>query len=132
MSLQIRIDPPTSGNQYVALTGRLDTHTSDELDQAMTPLLASADLRSLVLDLAGLDYISSAGLRSIFKARKSLAARNGKVLVMNPRPQIQKVFDVVKAVPISEIFTSVEEVDAYLDAMQRKVLDGGDDDDEPL
>ena len=132
MSLQIRIDPPTSGNQYVALTGRLDTHTSDELDQAMTPLLASADLRSLVLDLAGLDYISSSGLRSIFKARKSLAARNGKVLVMNPQPQIQKVFDVVKAVPISEIFTSVEEVDAYLDAMQRKVLDGGDDDDEPL
>ena len=130
MSLQIRIDPPTSGNQYVALTGRLDTHTSDELDQAMTPLLASADLRSLVLDLAGLDYISSSGLRSIFKARKSLAARNGKVLVMNPQPQIQKVFDVVKAVPLNEIFTSVAEADAYLDAMQRKVLSGDDEDSE--
>ena len=128
MSLQIRIDPPTSGNQYVALTGRLDTHTSDELDQAMTPLLANAGLRSLVLDLAGLDYISSAGLRSIFKARKSLAARNGKVLVMNPQPQIQKVFDVVKAVPLNDIFGSTAEADAYLDAMQRKVLQGDDSD----
>ena len=61
-------------------------------------------MQSLVLDLAGLDYISSAGIRSIFKARKALAARGGKVLVVNPQPQIQKVFDVVKAVPMNEIF----------------------------
>ena len=95
----------------------------------MAPLLATADLRSLVLDLAGLEYISSAGIRSIFKARKALAARNGKALVMNPQPQIQKVFDVVKAVPMNEIFASTAEVDAYLDAMQRKVLNGENDDD---
>ena len=128
MNLQIRIDPPGNGNQHVALTGRLDTHTCDELDHALAPILATADLRTLVLDLAALEYISSAGIRSIFKARKALAARDGKVLVVNPQPQIQKVFDVVKAVPINEIFTSIAEVDAYLDAMQRKVLSGEDDD----
>jgi Anti-anti-sigma regulatory factor (antagonist of anti-sigma factor) len=83
---------------------------------------------SLVLDLAGLDYISSAGIRSVFKARKALAARAGKVLVVNPQPQIQKVFDMVKAVPLNEIFTSVEEADAYLYAMQRKVIEGDSDD----
>ena len=50
---------------------------------------------------------------------------------MNPQPQIQKVFDVVKAVPLNEIFSTVAEADAYLDAMQKKVLSGEDDDDEP-
>lgn len=129
MNLQIRIDPANNGSRHVVLAGRLDTHTYEELDQALAPVLAAVDLRSLVLDLAGLEYISSAGLRSLFKARKALSARNGKVLVVNPQPQIQKVFDVVKAVPINEIFTSIAEVDAYLDAMQRKVLNGEEDED---
>ncbi|HEY5780427.1 MAG TPA: STAS domain-containing protein [Lysobacter sp.] len=127
MELQIRIDPAINGNQKVALGGRLDTHSFDELDRRLAPVLAS-DIQSLVLDLAALEYISSAGVRSIFKARKALAARSGKVLVLNPQPQIKKVFDVVKAVPLNEIFTSVAEADAYLDAMQRKVLRGGDED----
>ncbi|MCM2335839.1 MAG: STAS domain-containing protein [Pseudomonas sp.] len=128
MDLTIRIDPPTAGSQRVALGGRLDTHAYAELDRQLAPLLAST-VPSLVLDLAALEYISSAGIRSIFRARKALAARGGRVLVVNPQPQIQKVFDVVKAVPLNEIFTSVAEADAYLDAMQRKVLSGDDGDD---
>ena len=127
MSLSIEIAPPSNGNQRVALAGRLDTHTHGDLEQQLAPVLGSS-IQSLVLDLAGLDYISSAGVRSIFKARKALSARGGKVVVVNPKPQIQKVFDVVKAVPLDEIFSSVQEADAYLDAMQKKVLRGGDDD----
>lgn len=129
MSLSIDIAPSSNGNQRVALAGRLDTHTYGELDRQLAPVLGST-IQSLVLDLAGLDYISSAGVRSIFKARKALSARGGKVVVVNPKPQIQKVFDVVKAVPLDEIFSSVQEADAYLDAMQKKVLRGGDEEDE--
>jgi len=127
MDLQIRIDPPRGDSQRVALSGRLDTHSYDELDRRLAPLLAS-DIRSLLLDLGGLEYISSAGIRSVFKARKALSARGGKVVVANLQPQIAKVFDIVKAVPMGEIFTSVEEADAYLDAMQKKVLRGDDED----
>lgn len=127
MDLSIHIEPPIDSNQRVALGGRLDTNSHAELDRQLAPILEST-VRSLVLDLAHLDYISSAGIRSILRARKALAARHGKLLVVNPQPQIQKVFDVVKAVPMSEIFISVAEVDEYLDAMQRKVLEGSDDD----
>lgn len=128
MSLEISIQPPASGSQRVSLRGRLDTHTYEDLDEKLEPLL-TRHLQSLVLDLAGLEYISSAGIRSIFKARKALAGHGGKVLVVNPQAQIQKVFDVVKAVPMNEIFSSTAEADAYLDAMQRKVLQGGGDED---
>lgn len=127
MDLQIHIDPPRGDSQRVALAGRLDTHSYDELDRRLAPLLAS-DILSLVLDLSGLEYISSAGIRSVFKARKALSARGGKVLVANLQPQIAKVFDIVKAVPMGEVFTSVAEADAYLDAMQQKVLRGDDED----
>ena len=127
MSLNVRIHPQTGGSQRVSIDGRLDTHTYLDLDRQLAPVLASG-ITSLVLDLAGLEYISSAGVRSVFKARKALAARGGKVLVANLQPQIQKVFDVVKAVPMNEIFSSVAEADAYLDAMQQRVLRGDDDD----
>ena len=128
MSLSILISPPANTSQRVALDGRLDTHTCDQLDRELAPVLSSP-IQSLVLDLAKLEYISSAGIRSIFKARKALASRGGKVLIANPQPQIQKVFDMVKAVPMNEIFSSNEEADRYLDAMQRKVLRGDSDED---
>lgn len=123
MNLTITVLPPGKGSQRVAVGGRLDTHTYEDLDEALAPLL-TRQLHSLVLDLSDLEYISSAGIRSIFKARKALAGHGGKVLVVNPQPQIQKVFDVVKAVPLNDIFGSTAEADAYLDAMQRKVLQG--------
>lgn len=128
MSLRIEILPPGKGSQRVAVEGRLDTHTYEDLDEALAPLL-TRQLHSLVLDLSGLDYISSAGIRSIFKARKTLAPHGGKVLLVNPRPQIQKVLDMVKAVPLNEIFSSTAEADAYLDLMQRRVLEAGEDED---
>jgi anti-anti-sigma factor len=78
---------------------------------------------NFVLDLAGLEYISSAGLRSVFKARKQALAQGHRLLVVGAQPQVQKVFDIVKAVPLSEIFTSNEELDAYLDEIQQRVLD---------
>ncbi|QNH14333.1 anti-sigma factor antagonist [Xanthomonas sp. GW] len=124
-TLSLQIDPTQDRRQRITLSGRLDTHTYQALDEALAPLLAT-QITTLVLDLSHLDYISSAGIRSIFKARKVLATRDGRVLVVNPQPQIRKVFDVVKAVPLNEIFTSVQELDEYLDEMQRRVLEEGD------
>ncbi|CBA14875.1 STAS domain-containing protein [Xanthomonas albilineans] len=124
-TLSLQIDPAQDKRQRITLSGRLDTHTYQTLDEALAPLLATP-ITTLVLDLSQLDYISSAGIRSIFKARKLLAARDGQVLVVNPAPQIRKVFDLVKAVPLNEIFTSIQELDDYLDEMQRRVVEQGD------
>ena len=128
MAISVRIHPlRENGNQRVEVGGRLDTHTYSELDDRLTLVLA-AKVKSLVLDLAQLDYISSAGVRSIFRARKLLAARCGTLVIANAQPQVQKVFDIVKAVPLSEIFRSVEEADAYLDRIQKKIVAGDQDD----
>ena len=124
MAISVRIHPlRENGNQRVEVGGRLDTHTYSELDDRLTLVLA-AKVQSLVLDLAQLDYISSAGVRSIFRARKLLSARSGTLVIANAQPQVQKVFDIVKAVPLSEIFRSVEEADAYLDRIQKKIVAG--------
>jgi len=124
--LRISIDG-TGPKRTCRLAGHLDTHTYQRADSELEPVLADPSVNLLVLDLSELEYISSAGLRTVFRARKSLGSRGGKVLVANPQPQIRKVFDLVKAVPFSEIFSSTAEADAYLDAMQKRVLSGDDD-----
>ena len=123
MSLEIRIQKPEPARAHVWIVGRLDGSNHADLDRELQPLLDDPALQNLVLDLQDVDYISSAGLRSIFRARKALGLREGRVLVVNPQPQVQKVFDIVKAVPVREIFRSVEELDSYLDRIQTRALD---------
>ncbi len=126
MSLGIELYPPVNGNQYVVLSGRLDSGSYEQLDQALEPLLAAArPAMMLVMDLARLEYISSAGVRCILKARKALAPMDGRVLVVNPQAQIHKVLEIVQALPMHEVFTSTAEADAYLDRLQQEMLRGG-------
>ena len=122
MTLEIEVYPPVNGNQYVMLGGRLDTLSHTQLDEALAPMLAARP-QALVLDLAHLDYISSAGIRCILKARKALAP-TGKVLAVNPQAQIRKVLDMVQALPLGDIFNSTAEADAYIDALQQEILQG--------
>jgi len=128
MSLEIELYPPVNGNQYVVVGGRLDSATCEQLDQALDPLLsAAAPGMVLVMELARLDYISSAGIRSILKARKALAPLHGKVLAVHPQAQIRKVLDIVQALPMEAIFASSTEADAYIDQLQRDMLQGHDE-----
>lgn len=127
MSLKIHISERNGDRQVVAVEGRLDSISYHELDRQITPVIEDAEVNTLVFDLAKLDYISSAGIRSVFRARKALAARSGRVLIVNPQAQVEKVFDIVKAVPVKEIFRSTEELDHYLDRIQKRIVSGDDD-----
>lgn len=128
MSLTIDYQPQDRRLATLAIAGRLDAQTAPELDAAAVTAGESVDGNAtIVLDMKGLDYISSAGLRSIAKLRRAMQARGGTVLLVNPQPQVRKVFDIVKAVPVNEVFASIAELDAYLDTMQRKVIAQGKD-----
>jgi len=123
MSLHTTLEIGHNGVATARLSGRLDGVSHADLDRDLQPWLVSPEIHTIVLELDQLNYISSAGLRSIFRARKALSERSGRLLVVKPQPQIQKVFDIVKAVPLREIFQSVQELDRYLDRIQAKMLD---------
>lgn len=124
MELKIQVTESRVFAKTVQLHGRLNNDTVAALDQELDRIAADLSVSVVVLDLAGLDYISSVGLRSIFRLQKMMAARSGKALVINPRPQVQKVFEIVNATDISAVFINDQELDDYLDLMQRKVVRG--------
>ncbi len=121
--LNISIAKPENGRCVVSLTGRLDTATAPLCEQKLLPAVATPGLLVLVCDMSGLDYISSMGLRLIFKVRKALEAQNKTFLMIKLQPQIAKVFEIAAALPREAIFTSLEEADRYFAAMQRKELE---------
>ena len=73
----------------VALEGRLDT--APELDQAITPALGEID--ELIIDCSKLDYVSSAGLRQLLRAHRSLK-RGGQTKIRNANQIVKAVLDI--------------------------------------
>ena len=126
MSLDIQVTEKQPGLFEVALDGRLDTDTSPQLENRLEGMLGGA-VRAVRFDMANLNYISSMGIRVVFKTFKTLRAKKAMFMMLNLQPQIDKVFKIAQALPAETIFSSVEEADAYFDAMQKKALEGDDD-----
>jgi anti-anti-sigma factor len=120
LEIQIKkgVDKQHPATLTVELTGSLDTVTSPDLERQLTPLL-TAELKEVIFDLANLKFISSAGLRVIAAVRKRLKEQGGQLSCVHMQPQIQEVFDIIKALPGIKLFKDYAEMDAYLAARQR-------------
>jgi anti-anti-sigma factor len=103
----------------VALKGALNTDTAPGFEEKLARVLGEGH-QLTVLDMQDLDYISSAGLRVIFKAAKQTKADGRRLAAANRKPHIDKVFEILKALPDMAVFADDAELDAYLIAMQDK------------
>ncbi len=74
----------------VALQGRLDTATSPDLQKELEPILPNA--KKVILDLAELEYISSAGLRVVLSTYQTLDDMGKKLIICHPSEIVLKVF----------------------------------------
>lgn len=74
----------------IAVEGRIDTTTAPQLEAEVDTI---GDATDLVFDFAGVEYISSAGLRVILKAQK-LMNKQGKMKLINVNDDVMDVFDI--------------------------------------
>ena len=84
----------------ITLEGRLDTTTAPELEKTFKESLAGVS--DLTLDFQKLEYISSAGLRVLLTAHKTMS-RQGKMKVCNVGEIVREVFEVTGFTDILEI-----------------------------
>ena len=97
----MKIEKKLEGEKLtLTVGGRLDTNTSPELEAEMV----LEGVKEVVFDLAGLEYISSAGLRVLMAAQKAMMAAGGKMSVANPNAMVKGVFDMTG---LSSVFTIV-------------------------
>ncbi|MFH1305779.1 MAG: STAS domain-containing protein [Candidatus Omnitrophota bacterium] len=119
MSFSVDVKKQKDGVYLIRPEGRLDSTTYPMFKEGVMPLL-DKPVKALIFDMDKLDYISSAGIGVIFQARKVVEAEGGVFIMTNLKPQIKKVFEIVKLLPKDAVFKSLQEVDSYLDAIQRK------------
>jgi anti-anti-sigma factor len=103
----------------IGLDGALNTDTAPAFEERLQDVLDQG-YQVTVLDMKNLEYISSAGLRVIFKAAKECRAAGHRLMAANRKPQIDKVFEILKALPDMAVFADDEELDDYLAAMQSR------------
>ena len=104
MSLEIK-DELVGEIRVLALEGRLDTDTSADLELAVQDLLQAGDRRFVVIDLQGVGYVSSAGLRVLLALAKSLEGK-GRLRLCALNQTVRQVFDVAGFTQLFSIFAN--------------------------
>lgn len=101
-----------------APAGRIDHTAAGQFEQALAPLLAqaAAGKSAVILDFAGVDYISSVGLRVLLMAAKQMRGQGAPIAVAALQPVVAEIFAISRFDSVLDVFPSVREALARLSA----------------
>ena len=95
-------------NLVIEVKGRLDAVTSPKLEEECQGLIDQGE-KAIIMDLGGVDYISSAGLRTILILARKLNGSGGQIRFCGLRGMVQEVFSISGFNTLFPIFPSVTE-----------------------
>lgn len=104
INVNVKPSEVDSNCTVVEVEGFLDAYTVAELEEAFNQLIKDKKFK-LIVNLAKLDYISSAGLGTFMGVIDEIRDNNGDIVLTNLSPKIYKVFDLLG---FSELFEVVD------------------------
>lgn len=96
-----------SGVLCLALSGRFDEFAVSEAEKAFAETV-NAEQEKVVLDLSGVEYVTSSGLRTILMLHRAVQNRNGALRLCGLTPFVAQVFDVSNFTSLFEIHPAME------------------------
>ena len=93
----MRLDSTRRGEVTILTPeGRVDHASAEEFDRQLDGLVAScrAAGQGLVLDLARVEYMSSLGLRALWRAAERCAGTGSRLVVANLQPVMREIFEI--------------------------------------
>jgi anti-sigma B factor antagonist len=110
-----------SSRQFADVTlaaplGRIDHAGAPLLEQALSPLLAQSGTakNAVVLDFAGVEYISSVGLRVLMVAAKQMKGHGARIVIAAPQPVVAEILAISRFDRVLEIAPSVRKALEWL------------------
>ena len=88
------------------VTGRVDAATAPEFDAALKA--HSESRRSLVVELDGTQYLSSAGVRALITVQKALKSGGARVVLAQPSARVREVLDIAGLQPLFDVYDTTE------------------------
>ena len=96
------------GCLIISVKGRIDAVTAPDFEKSLSEWISQGDA-TLIVNLSDLEYISSAGLRSILSVAKVLKAKGGKMIFASLKGTVKDVFKISGFGSIFQIFETEEE-----------------------
>ena len=109
--MEIRIDQQSKA-VVVVVKGRMDAVSAPAFERAMADHITTGGASRFVVDCGALEYVSSAGLRSLLTTAKTLRARDGELVFADLREVVREVFEIAG---FGTIFAVFESTDAALE-----------------
>lgn len=108
----MNVSPRRYANAVVlSVAGRLDQDTCDDFrGELMKHVEQTArDGGAIVLDLAGLEYVSSAGLRCFMLASRQAKTQHGRIVVAALQPMVTEIFEISHFNLVFQVFPAVRD-----------------------
>ena len=81
------------GALVVKLYGEIDQHCVSEIRDDIDRQIAIRNINSLIVDLGGVEFMDSSGIGMIMGRYKNMVSRGGKMMLVRPQPQVDKVLE---------------------------------------
>jgi anti-sigma B factor antagonist len=98
-----------NGIPVLVLTGRLNQASADALHAAAMEIAGDETSKALVVDMGGVDFIASVGIRSLILPSQALALRGGTLAVANLSPQISEFFKLTGLDQMFRVYETVQD-----------------------
>lgn len=92
------------------IKGELDLHTAEDLRSQIDDYLNQYDnIKNMIMDLHGIDFIDSSGLGVILGRYKLIKQRGGKLVIISSSYQVKRIFEVSGMLKIISIYETLEQ-----------------------
>ena len=99
------------GIPVLVLSGRLNQATADALHSAAMEAVEQAE-KGLIIDMGGVDFIASVGIRALIRPSQSLAMKGGKLAIANLTPKMSEFFGTTGLDQMFSVFETVADAAA--------------------
>jgi anti-sigma B factor antagonist len=110
--MQISSDDGSGATARIALTGRLDIAGAETISLPLATL--SGAKQNVVIDMSGVSFIASIGIRHLVMASKSLARRGGRLVLLNLTAPVLEVLQTTGITDLVSTATNEEQVSALI------------------
>jgi anti-sigma B factor antagonist len=99
--------------RMVKLTGKLDIIGTGEIETQFAGYCSGEKVR-VIVDLAGVEFLASIGIRLLMLNAESIAKRGGKMVIIHPIPDVKHILEVTGIPDIIPVYTSLESAETVL------------------
>lgn len=111
--MEIRFKELDNGIGLIKLIGELEIIGTGEIETKFAGY-CSGDKVRVVVDLSEVGYLASIGIRLLILTAKSVANRGGKMVLLNPIPEVHSVLEITGVPAVIPIYSQLESAETVL------------------